>query len=79
MREISAFALVGTTVGAAIESNDIILTNLMTSHCFNPITCAGAVCFIEDSSGPQNLWVSIVLKASNMRVQKVMSQRSTNL
>ena len=26
---------------------------------------AGAVCSIEESSGPQNLWVSIVLKASN--------------
>ena len=23
--------------GAAIEPNDIILDNLMTSHCFNPI------------------------------------------
>ena len=25
---------------------------------------AGAVCCIEESSGPQNQWVSIVLKAS---------------
>jgi hypothetical protein len=23
--------------GAAVEHNDVILTNLMTSHCFNPI------------------------------------------
>ena len=34
---ISAFALAGTTVGAAVELNDDILMNLMTSHCFNPI------------------------------------------
>ena len=26
-----------TTVGAAIEPNDVILTNLKMSHCFNPI------------------------------------------
>ena len=34
---ISAFALASATVGAAVEHNDIILMNLMTSHCFNPI------------------------------------------
>ena len=24
--------------GAAVEPNDVILTNLMTSHCFNPVS-----------------------------------------
>ena len=24
-------------LGVAAETNDVILTNLMTSHCFNPI------------------------------------------
>ena len=36
---------------------------------------AGAVCSIEESSGPQNMRFSIV----NLRVQKVMSQRSKGL
>ena len=36
-RTISASAFASMTVGAAIKHNDVILTNLMTSHCFNPI------------------------------------------
>ena len=35
VRAISAFALAGMTVRAAVIHNDVILTNLMTSHCFN--------------------------------------------
>jgi hypothetical protein len=40
---------------------------------------AGAVCSIEESSGPQNPWVPLVTRAQNPRVLKVMSQRSTSL
>ena len=36
-RTISAFVWLVRQSGAAVKPNDVILTNLITSHCFNPI------------------------------------------
>ena len=52
--------------GAAVEPNDVILTNLMTSHCFNPIslpisslgcTVHFYSCKFGKASAPKNLIV----------------------
>ena len=53
--------LTGFIVVFGLQTISLMIHSWNGNH---KILVAGAVCSIEESSGPQNLWVPIVLKAS---------------